>query len=80
MIEEMLIQYGALGIVAYTVWFNNVKMHKAIINNNFALARIEQTMVKCHKGGYNENKQIRIPQVIQGRRAESLRNNKNSKE
>jgi len=49
MIEELVIQGGALGIVAFTTYFNQVHMKKAIENNTKALIEVKEVTKKCSK-------------------------------
>lgn len=43
------IQYGALGIVAYVVYFLTQKFEKALNNNTEALVEIKTIMLQCNK-------------------------------
>ena len=45
--EELVIQGGALGIVAFTTYFNQVYMKKAIDNNTAALIEFKSVTQKC---------------------------------
>ena len=49
MIESLIIQFGALGIVAYVVYSHNHDTKKLILNNTKALVSIEKTINKCEK-------------------------------
>ncbi|MFW6282545.1 MAG: hypothetical protein ACOC1P_00630 [Minisyncoccales bacterium] len=56
MIEELLLQFGALGIVAYVVVFYNGKLERVINNNTKALIEVKQTTLKCHRNKNNNQK------------------------
>jgi len=45
--EELVIQGGALGIVAFSTYFNQIHMKKAIENNTKALIEVKAVTQKC---------------------------------
>jgi hypothetical protein len=49
MIENLLVQGGALGIVAFIVYHQQVHMKKVIENNTLVLGKFIQTAEDCKK-------------------------------
>jgi len=49
MLETTILQFGALGIVAYVVYFQTTTLKEVISNNTRALLKVEQNINYCVK-------------------------------
>jgi hypothetical protein len=49
MIENLILQFGALGIVAYVVYFQTTVLKEVIENNTRALLKVEDNILNCKK-------------------------------
>lgn len=50
MLEDLFLQFGSLGIVAFVVWHNQTRMEKVVSNNTKALVLFNNNINKIGVG------------------------------